>query len=121
MPVDSAENYCATHDRNYSKLEQCAECRAALSAAVKAESPKADTRELELREGEYREADKKLRRLAMEWLDEGTAQERSIAIKAMDAASKWARLALEIRQQRLEFEHDHWLADQQRRLRGLGD
>lgn len=108
--------YCALHDQHYGKLEQCSRCRAAKGIAVKVGSPKSDTRELELREQEYREADKYLRRVAREWLDDGTPQERSIAMKAFDAASKWARLALEIRTSRLELEHDQWLVEQKRQL-----
>ena len=111
-------NYCAAHDKQYGKLEQCPGCRKSASAVVAAQSPKADTKEMEARESEYRECDKYLRRLAKKWLDEGTAQERPTAIKAMDAASKWARLALEIRQNRLEMEHDQWLVEQNRLMGG---
>jgi hypothetical protein len=113
--------YCATHDQHYGKLEQCGVCRSQRAITVKTASPKADTRELELRENEYREADKFLRRIGKEWIDEGTAQERNAALKAFDAASKWARLALEIRQQRLEMEHDQWLVEQKRLLGGGGN
>jgi hypothetical protein len=121
LPVDPSLKYCATHDQHYDRLEQCSGCRAAKSITVKTASPKADTRELELRETEYREADKFLRRMAREWLEEGTAQERGIAIKAFDAASKWARLSLEIRTTRLELEHDQWLVEQKRLLGGGGN
>jgi hypothetical protein len=105
----------------YGKLEQCSVCRAARAITVKTASPKADTRELELRENEYREADKYLRRIGREWLDDGTPQERNAALKAFDSASKWARLSLEIRQQRLEMEHDQWLVEQKRLLGGGGN
>jgi hypothetical protein len=120
-PADPSLRYCETHDQHYGKIEQCSGCRAARSITVKTASPKADTRELELREIEYREADKFLRRIGKEWIDEGTAQERNAALKAFDAASKWARLALEIRQQRLEMEHDQWLVEQKRLLGGGGN
>lgn len=118
MASDTTGNYCPTHNRQYGKLEQCADCRSARVHTVAAVSPKADTRELELRESEYREADKFLRRMGRELLDEGTAQERGLAIKMFDAASKWARLALEIRSDRLEIEHDHWLRDENMKMRG---
>lgn len=121
MAQDTTGNYCAKHDRHYGKIEQCGGCRAERSISVRAASPKADTRELELRENEYREADKYLRRVAREWLDEGTPRERGVALKAFDTAAKWARLALEIRQQRLELEHDQWLVEQKRLLGGGGN
>jgi hypothetical protein len=113
-------NHCAVHDIRYGKLEQCRACRAERSATVKASSPKADTKELRLRESEYREADKFLRRIAREILDEGTAQERGLAIKMFDAAAKWARIALEINTSMLEIEHDQWLRDENMRMRGGG-
>jgi hypothetical protein len=112
--------HCAIHDIQYGKLEQCSRCRAERSAIVKTGSPKADTKELRLREAEYREADKFLRRIARETLDEGTAQERVIAIKMFDAAARWARLALEIHTSILEVEHDQWLRDENMRMRGGG-
>lgn len=118
VSIGTTSNYCSKHNRHYGKLEQCADCRSARSITVKPGSPKADTRELELREEEYREADKFLRRLGREWLTEGTAQERGIAIKAFDAASRWARLAIEIRTTRLEIEHDQWLREQKRIMGG---
>ena len=118
MATDTTGNYCPTHNQHFGKLEQCAGCRAGRRAAATAESPKADTRELELRESEYREADKFLRRKAREILDDGTAQERNLAIKMFDSAAKWARISLEIRNQRLELEHDQWLVEQKRKLSG---
>jgi hypothetical protein len=120
-PLGADEKLCPTHDVVYGKLEQCAQCRAARAITVKVSSPKADTRELELRESEYREADKYLRRVARELMEEGTAQERGLALKAFDAATKWARLALEIRTSRLELEHDQWLVEQKRMLGGGGN
>lgn len=121
MATDTTGGYCPKHDKHYSKLEQCGACRAERAGTVAVGSPKADTRELELREQEYREADKYLRRMAREVLDDGTAQERGLAIKMFDAASKWARLALEIRTSRLEMEHDQWLVEQKRKLSGGGN
>ena len=113
---------CVKHGTTYGRLEQCPECRAARSIAVKEGSPKTDTRELHLREQEYREADKYLRRVAREWLDDGTAQERNVALKAFDAAAKYARLALEIHTSIKELEHDQWLVEQKRLLgRGHGN
>jgi hypothetical protein len=110
--------YCTIHDQRYSAIEQCSGCRASKGIEVKSGSPKADTRELRLRETEYREADKYLRRTAREWLDEGTAQERGIALKAFETATKYARLALEIHTSILELEHDQWLVEQNRLLGG---
>lgn len=115
------KKHCALHDVWYGQLEQCGECRKARGITVKTTSPKADTHELKVREDEYREADKYLRRIARDWLENGTAQERNVALKAFDAASKYARLALEIRQSRLEIEHDQWLVDQKRQLGGGGN
>lgn len=112
---------CPTHDVWYGKLEQCGECRRAHASAARIESPKADTRELEIREAEYRETDKYLRKIGREWLDEGTARERNVALKAFDTASKFARIAYEIRQWRLEVEHEQWLAAQKRLLSGGGN
>jgi hypothetical protein len=77
--------------------------------------------ELAVRDSEYREADKYLRRIAREWLDDGTAQERNIALKAFDTAAKFARLSLEIHEKVKEFEHDQWLVDQNRLLGGGGN
>lgn len=114
QPVET--EYCAKHDQHYGRLEQCAKCRAARSIVVSATSPKADTSELRLRENEYREADKYLRRMGRDWLDNGTAQERNVALKAFDAAAKYARIALEIHQSLKELEHDQWLVEQKRRL-----
>lgn len=113
--------HCPTHDVWYGKLEQCGSCRAAHSSVVRVRSPKADTHELEVRESEYREADKYLRKKGREWLEDGTAQERHVALKAFEAATKYARLAYEIRQWRLEVEHEQWLAAQKRMLAGNGD
>lgn len=118
---DTEGGYCAKHNRTLGKLERCSACRAERSGSVKAGSPKADTHELEVRESEYREADKYLRRIAREWLDDGTAQERNVALKAFETATKYARLALEIRQIRTELEHDHWLVEQKRLLGGGGN
>jgi hypothetical protein len=120
-PIPEGKRHCQLHDVLYGKVEQCPRCRADRSITVKQASPKADTHELKLREDEYREADKFLRRIGKEWLDEGTAQERNAAIKAFDAASKWARLALEIRTTRLEIEHDQWLRDENMKMRGDGN
>lgn len=119
-PLPDGVKRCPRHGIEYGRLEQCSACRAARSITVKTGSPKADTSELQLREDEYRGADKKLRRIAFELLDEGTAQERSIAVKMLDCATKWARLALEIRTSRLELEHDQWLVEQKRLLSGGG-
>jgi hypothetical protein len=120
VATDTTGGYCPEHKLHYPRLQQCAECRRARAGAAVSGSPKADTRELELREQEYREADKYLRRVAREWLDDGTAQERNVALKAFDAAAKYARLALEIRTSRLEIEHDQWLVEQKRKLSGGG-
>ena len=120
-PRDPSLRYCAVHDTSYGKLEQCAGCRGERGIAVKEGSPKADTKELRLREQEYREADKYLRRIAREWLDDGTAQERNIALKAFDAAAKYARIALEIHTSIKELEHDQWLVEQKRLLGGGGN
>lgn len=62
-----------------------------------------------------------MRRKGREWLEDGTAQERNIALKAFDTATKFARIAYEIRQWRLEVEHEQWLAAQKRLLAGGGD
>jgi hypothetical protein len=113
--------HCALHNVSYGALEQCGACRAAKGITVKTAAPKADTHELRLREQEYREADKFLRRVAREILDEGTAQERGLAIKMFDAASKWARLSLEIHTSIKELEHDQWLVEQKRLLGGGGN
>ena len=123
MSVSQADGqkHCALHDVTYGKLEQCSGCRAAKSIGVKDQAPKADTHELRLRENEYREADKYLRRIAREWLDDGTAQERGIALKAFDAAAKYARIALEIHTSIKELEHDQWLIEQKRLLGGAGN
>jgi hypothetical protein len=122
VPTDRQnQKHCAQHDVWHNKLEQCAECRKARSITVKEGAPKADTHELRLREGEYREADKYLRRIARDWLDNGTAQERNVALKAFDAAAKYARLALEIHSSIKELEHDHWLVEQKRLLGGGGN
>lgn len=115
------QKHCPTHDVWYGKLEQCGICRAARATFVKTESPKADTADLAVREGEYREADKYLRRKGKEWLEEGTARERNVALKAFDTASKFARISYEIRQWRLEVEHEQWLAAQKRLLDGGGN
>jgi hypothetical protein len=116
------QKHCDKHGASYGRLEQCPGCRAERSIAVKEGSPKADTKELRLREQEYREADKYLRRIAREWLDEGTAQERNVALKAFDAAAKYARIALEIHTSIKELEHDQWLVEQKRLLgRGHGN
>lgn len=112
---------CPTHGVTYGKLEQCAECRRARTLTVKAGAPKADVSELRLRESEYREADKFLRRTARGWLDEGTPRERTVALKAFEVASKYARLALEIHTSVKELEHDQWLVEQKRALSGGGN
>ena len=117
----STTRTCPKHGVPYGPLEQCSECRAARSITVKPGAPKADTAELRIRESEYREADKYLRRIAREWLENGTKQERQIAIKAFDAAVKWARLALEIHASVKEIEHDQWLVEQKRLLGGGGN
>jgi hypothetical protein len=119
--LPDGQKHCAIHDVVYGKLEQCSACRSARSITVKTGAPKADTAELRLRESEYREADKYLRRLGREWLDDGTAQERGLALKAFDAASKWARIALEIHTSIKELEHDQWLVEQKRLLGGGGN
>lgn len=121
MATDTTGGYCPKHDAHYSKVEQCGTCRAERAGSVAVASPKADTHELDVREQEYREADKFLRRIAREWLDDGTAQERNVALKAFDTAAKYARLALEIRTSRLELEHDQWLVEQKRKLSGGGN
>lgn len=115
------EKHCALHDVTYGKLEQCSACRAAHATSARTESPKADTSELATRESEYREADKYLRKKGREWLEDGTAQERNVALKAFDTASKFARISYEIRQWRLEIEHEQWLAAQKRALAGGGN
>jgi hypothetical protein len=120
--IDTITKRCPIHDIAHRRIEQCPQCRAAAAGTARDDGPpKADVSELEKREREYRDADTFLRGLAHEWLTEGTAQERSIAIKAFDAASKWARLSYEIRQQRIEIEHDQWLRDQKARLGGGGN
>lgn len=96
-------------------------CRGDRAITVKEGAPKADTKELRLRETEYREADKYLRRLAREWLDDGTIQERHVALKAFDAAAKYARIALEIHTSIKELEHDQWLVEQKRKLGSGGN
>jgi hypothetical protein len=121
VTVPSGQRHCAEHGVTYGPLEQCGECRSARSITVKVGSPKADTKELRLREAEYRETDKYLRRIGREILDEGTAQERGLALKAFDAASKWARLSLEIHTSIKELEHDQWLVEQKRLLGGSGN
>lgn len=113
-----AQPYCEIHNIRYGKLEQCSGCRASKGIEVKSGAPRADTRELHLREQEYREADKYLRRVAREWLDDGTARERGIALKAFETATKYARLALEIHASIKELEHDQWLVEQNRLLGG---
>ena len=118
QPIPAGKKHCALHDVTYGSLEQCGVCRAAKGASIKPGSPKADTRELELREDEYRTDAKYLRRKAREWIDGGTAQERNIALKAFDAASKYERLALEIRSARLEIQHDQWLRDENMKMHG---
>ena len=117
----SGQKHCPTHDVWYGKLEQCGACREAHYSATKNVSPKADTSELAVRESEYREADKYLRKKGKEWLEDGTAQERNVALKAFDTASKFARISYEIRQWRLEVEHEQWLAAQKRLLDGGGN
>jgi hypothetical protein len=122
VPTDrSGQKHCAIHDVWHGQIEQCGECRKARGITVKTGSPKADTRELHLREAEYREADKYLRRIAREWLDDGTAQQRGIALKAFETATKYARLALEIHTSIKELEHDQWLVEQKRLLGGGGN
>jgi len=121
QPLPPGVRRCELHDATYGALEQCAECRRSKSVTVKPGAPKADTHELRLRESEYREADKYLRRIAREWLDDGTAQERNIALKAFDAAAKFARIALEIHTSIKELEHDQWLIEQKRLLGGSGN
>lgn len=116
MPTDTTAT--CPHGRPYGGIEQCGECRRVRATAISPTSPKAETKELETREHEYRAADVYLRRLAREWLDDGTARDRQVALKAFDAAARWARLALEIRQQRIEIEHDQWLVEQKRILSG---
>lgn len=120
-PLDPSLKRCPKHDVSYGALEQCSICRGERSITVKSGSPKADTKELHIREAEYREADKFLRRIARDWLDNGTAQERNTALKAFETATKYARLALEIHSSIKELEHDQWLVEQKRLLGGKGN
>ena len=111
----SAQNHtskhCTIHDVYYGKSERCSGCERMRASMTAAESPRADLSEYRLREGEYREDAKYLRRKAREWLSEGTAGERSVAIKAFEAASRYERLALDIRKELVDIEHIHWLDD----------
>jgi hypothetical protein len=118
VATDTTGGYCAKHDRHYSALGDCDDCRDARRGAVAQGSPKADLRELELREGEFRADAKYLRRRAREWIDDGTAQERNIALKAFDTAAKYERLALEIHAKVIEVKHDHWLRDENMKISG---
>ncbi len=120
VPLDPNLKRCEIHNETFGKLEQCSKCRASRGISVKTASPKADTRELQLREDEYRSAEKYLRRKGEEWL-EGTERERNLGLKCFDTATKYARLAMEIRQARLEMEHDMWLRDQKALLGGGGN
>lgn len=120
--TEDGKGYCPVHDESFGALDRCGKCPKPTRGITIQGAPKADTRELHLREGEYREADKYLRRIAREWLDDGTAQERGIALKAFETAAKYARIALEIHTSIKELEHDQWLVEQKRLLgRGHGN
>lgn len=108
------------HGIMYDGLEQCARCRETKSAGPTTSSPRVDTRGLEEMEKEYRDLDGFLRHLACKIFDpsEGMPNERHLAVKMLDNAAKWARLALDIRAERLEIQHDQWLVEQKRMLDG---
>ena len=116
--METTTRTCPTHGVTYSSIEQCGECRTARGISVKSGAPKADASELRVREGEYREVDKYLRRLAREWLDDGTSRDRRDALEAFKVAARYAGLSLQIHTSVKELEHDQWLVEQKRALTG---
>lgn len=115
------KKHCALHDVWYGQLEQCAECRKSRGISVKAASPKTDVKELQLLADEYRAEDKFLRRVAREWLTDGTAKERRDALEAIKTAARCASLFKETHLSIKELEHDHWLVEQKRLLGSGGN
>lgn len=116
-PLADGEKHCPKHDRYYSDVEQCSECRAERSAAPRATSPKADTSPLRVKAADYR-----LREAACwEQFSARLKEDGHLAVKLSDQAGKWAGRADELETRLLEIEHDQWLIEQDRLRKGGGN
>ena len=115
--LEGGNRRCRRHDETFAALAVCPKCKSDPGdiIAPEEENSPAD-RELELLFQEFRTEAKFLRRISRERIEDGTAQDLAVALKASDVALKYDRAAVEIQSRLHDKRHDHWLVKAYREL-----
>ena len=90
-----------------------------MGSPISAVTPVTTDKEIGLLEDELRSEAKHYRKLGRE-LTSGTGQEISLGLKAAEVSLKFDRAYKEILEERKGREHDIWLVEQNRLLKGDG-
>ena len=94
--TDTADgHHCTDHDYSFPRGEVCNRCDTAHLSIAADSSDDAIDADILADAARYTSNAKRMWREAADLLDEGTAQDKSVAGKLSDCAIKWERLSLE--------------------------
>jgi len=114
-------HYCTVHDNEFPRGETCTACVVEPGAPPGSEVVEAqDAKDLKIREAEFRANGKRFLRAAAELLEDGTDRDIAAACKASAEATKWERLALEVRDRYAPKQETDELIREVQKLRGKG-
>lgn len=112
-------HHCNRHNADFLRGEVCHRCIADPGDEPTAFDEGDDDEDLRARIHEARSNSRYLIRKGKEWIDDGTAQERGVGLKAFDCAAKWERIGNELQEIIEGREHDRRLIQHERQMSGL--
>lgn len=118
-PRDGGRLGCERHGEVFEKSAGCVGCIADPGAAEDLVEPISTDKDLSLLEAELRTEARFYRKIGRE-LAAGTERDIAVGLKAAEVALKYDRAYKEILVERKGREHDRWLVEQNRLLKGDG-
>lgn len=118
-PAPNGQKHCRTCGQTFAKTMSCA-CPPGMGAPLGAITPITTDKELDLIESELRSEAQYYKRLGRELTTDGTDRDFAAGLKAADVSLKFYRAYKEIVTERKGYEHDRWLVEQNRSLKGDG-
>ena len=121
-PHEGNQKRCRQHSQVFPKTSTCSQCEPG-GAPLSAVAPITTDKELDLIESELRSEARYYRKLGRDLTGDGaqgTARDINSGLKAAEVSLKFDRAYKELVQARKDREHDRWLVEQNRLLKGDG-
>lgn len=119
-PHEGNQRRCREHEQVFPRTSTCSQCAPGKGAPLGAITPLSTDKDLDLAESELLSEAKYYSRIARKKCDGDVAQDVSVGLKAADVSLKFRRAYLELVRDRKGYEHDRWLVEQNRSLKGDG-